>query len=171
MGYLLSRIVVCEQAGCSPWEASGMSLLAGAKAHVTLHTYAAGCSCQLGTSHWRKPLVLGLCCVRESGVPYPPDFALFGPAGRAFCSGIRALATWITSGSLHHDAQCQLPHWPPKTANLALMERWWQKANQTMKRAIQRLQKHIHVWQIILWKPSFTWGAFYNYLGADFQTK
>lgn len=139
MGYLLSRIVVCEQAGCSPWEASGMSLLAGAKAHVTLHTYAAGCSCQLGTPHWRKPLVLGLCCVRESGVPYPPDFALFGPAGRAFCSGIRALATWITSGSLHHDAQCQLPHWPPKTANLALMMAKSKPDNE--KSAIQRLQK------------------------------
>lgn len=49
MEHLLSRIVVCEQLGCSLWEDPGVSLLAGAKAHVTLNTYAAGCSCQPGT--------------------------------------------------------------------------------------------------------------------------
>lgn len=132
MEHLLSRIVVCEQLGCSLWEDPGVSLLAGAKAHVTLNTYAAGCSCQPGTpslewSHWSWT-----CAVYMNQVDSSHGLAeRLRDQGEPLCLG------WELAppGSLPaHNVECWLPHQHPK-ADFSSGEEVMEKASQAMERS------------------------------------
>lgn len=141
MEHLLSRIVACERLGCSLWEDPGVSLLAGAKAHVTLNTYAAGCSCQPGTPSLEWAAEVGLVYMNQVDSSH-------GLAERLGDQGEPLCLEWelAPAGSLpSHNVECWLPHQYPK-ADFSSGEEVMEKANQAMER-LYRASKNL-LWSV-----------------------
>lgn len=100
IGYLLSRIVVCERLRCSPWEAPGASLLAG-------------CSCHPAYLCSRVLLLAG----------HPRSRGKFSYWTHVMCMDQARHSHSLAEGILLPvlllalDVHCQLPHWNPAAAD------------------------------------------------------